>query len=76
MACELLACCRFFDDNMNNMPEAVDYIKKRLCFDDYVSCRRYILYKEYDGKNVLRDLYPDSEEIIKIIQCLQQKEAK
>ena len=74
MPCKLLACCRFFDDHMKNMPEAVHYIKKRLCFDDYASCRRYILYNEHDGKNILHDLDPDSEEVIKIIQCLQQKE--
>jgi hypothetical protein len=75
MACELLACCRFFDDNMKNMPEAEDYIKRKLCFDDYASCIRYIIYKEHGGKDIPQDLNPDSEEVKKIIQCLRQKEA-
>lgn len=63
-------------DNMKNMPKAENYIKKRLCFDDYESCNRYMIYKEYGGENMPQDFGPDSEEVVKIIQCLKQKEQK
>jgi hypothetical protein len=74
MACELLACCQFFNDKMKNMPKAGDYIKKRLCFGDYASCNRYMIYKECGGENIPRDLDPDSEEVEKVIQCLRRKQ--
>jgi hypothetical protein len=58
---------------MKNMPKAEDYIKKRLCFGDYASCSRYMIYKEYGGGSIPRDVDPDSEEVEKIIKCLRQK---
>ena len=73
MSCELTACCQFFNDNMKNMPKTEEYIKKRLCFGDYASCNRFRIYKEFGGENIPRDFYPDSEEVKKIIQCLQKK---
>jgi hypothetical protein len=74
MACELLACCQFFNDKMKNMPNATDYIKKRLCFGDYASCNRYKIYKEHGGESIPSHFDPDSEEVEKIIQCLRQKQ--
>ena len=38
MPCELTVCCKFFIDNMKDMPKSEEYIKKRLCFGDYISC--------------------------------------
>ena len=74
MACELLACCQFFYDNMKNMPKAEYYLKKRLCFGDFESCKRYMIYKESGGENMPLDFDPDSEEVVKIIQCQRQKQ--
>ena len=73
MTCELLSCCQFFNDNMNNMPKAEEYIKKRHCFGDYASCNRFRIYKELGGEDIPRDFDSDSEEVKKIIRCLQKK---
>ncbi len=70
MVCELLACCQFFVDKMKNMPKTEDYIKKRLCFDDYASCNRYMIYKEYGKDSIPHDFDTDYEEVEKIIRCL------
>ena len=59
---------------MKNMPKTAEYIKKRLCFDDYVSCNRFRIYKEYGGENIPIDLGPDDiEEVKKVKQCLRRK---
>ena len=74
MPCELTECCKFFIDNMKNMPKSEEYIKQRLCFGDYASCNRYKIYKEFGGKNIPLGLCPDdTEEVKKIIQCLREK---
>ncbi len=74
MSCELVACCRFFDDKMKDMPKSVDYIKKKFCYADYASCSRYMLFKQYGGGNITPDVDPDSEEVQKIVQCLRRKQ--
>jgi len=74
MACELLACCRFFEDNMKNMPEAENYIKNKLCFGIYTSCNRYKIFKGHGGENIHFNFDPDSEEVKKIVQCMRQKQ--
>ena len=73
MACELLACCQFFNDNMNNMPRTEEYIKKRLCFGDYESCNRFKIYKGLGGEDIPREFDPDAQEVEKIINCLRKK---
>lgn len=74
MTCELLVCCQFFNDKMKNMPKTEDYIKNRLCFSDYTSCNRYMIYKKHGGDAIPRDFDPDSEEVEKIIQCLRERQ--
>ena len=76
MACELLTCCKFFYDKMKNMPKAEEYIKRKLCYGDYATCTRYLLYKEHGGRNIPRDVDPDSEEVEKIIRCLAGRKRK
>ena len=74
MACEILACCQFFNDNMKNMPKTAEYIEKRLCLGDYVSCNRFSIYKEFGGDHIPVGLHPDdAEEMKKVIQCLRNK---
>jgi len=74
MACELLACCRFFDDIMKDMPMAKDYIKQKFCFAEYTSCNRYVIFTQYGGGKIPSDFDPDVEEVEKILQCLRQKQ--
>jgi len=59
---------------MKNMPKTAEYIKKRLCFDDYTACNRYRIFREFGGKNIPLDLGPDDiEEVNKVIRCLRKK---
>ena len=74
--CEIFACCQFFSDNMRNLPKSAEYIKNKLCLDDYESCNRYRIYKAFDGEDKNRSyLDPaDAEEVKKVIQCLGKKQ--
>lgn len=75
MACEIVACCQFFNNKMKDMPKSADYIKSKLCLRDYESCARYRIYKECGGKSIPLDLFPDdTEEVNNVIQCLQNKQ--
>ena len=44
MACEILNCCRFFDEKMRDLPKTTAYIKQRMCLDDYRSCSRFRIF--------------------------------
>jgi hypothetical protein len=71
--CELFAYCQFFSDNMKNLPKAAEYIKHKLCLDDYESCNRFKIYRESGGKNILPYHDPtDVEEVKKALQCLER----
>jgi len=74
MACELMACCRFFADKMESFPKTADYIKQKQCLGDYAACSRFKIYKEFGGENLPPDLDPDdTEEVTKIMQCLRKR---
>jgi len=74
MACELMACCQFFDDKMKNLPTAAEYIKNRRCLDDYESCSRFRIYQKYGGESLPPYLDPDdTEEVEKALECLRKK---
>jgi hypothetical protein len=73
MACEIAACCQFFNDKMKDMPKAAEYIKSKLCNGDYGSCARYKVYKESGGKSIPVEVFPDEAEVNKVIQCLRNK---
>ena len=75
MACELMACCQFFTDKMENLPKTVEYIKQKQCLKDYETCNRFKMYKEFGGENIPPWLDPDdTEEVEKIIRCLRKKQ--
>jgi hypothetical protein len=75
MACELMACCQFFKDNMKGLPTAADFIKKKLCLDDYESCSRFKIYKKFGRENIPHYLDPDdTEQVKKAMQCLRKKQ--
>jgi len=72
--CELFACCQFFDDNMENLPKTAEYIKNKLCFNDYQSCNRYLMYQKFTGEDIPPYLDPnDTEEVKKLRQCFLRK---
>lgn len=72
--CELLPCCQFFNDNMKSLPKSVEYIKNRVCLDDYESCNRYRIYKGLSGDDIPSYLdATDAEEVRKVMQCLREK---
>jgi hypothetical protein len=74
MSCELMDCCQFFKDNMQGMPKTAEYIKHKLCFDNYEVCNRFRIFKELGKDSVPPDLDPDdTEQVQKILQCLRKK---
>lgn len=75
MACEILDCCQFFNDNMKNLPKTAEYIKDKVCFDDFESCSRFKMYKAAGEGAAPLDLYPDdTEDVKKVMTCLQKKQ--
>lgn len=71
MPCDLIEGCQFFNDNMENLPKAAEYIKNKLCLGDYQSCSRFRIYQEYGGENLPPYLDPvDVEQVRKAAQCL------
>jgi len=75
MACEIMACCQFFNDKMGSFPKTADYIKKYQCLGNYESCNRFRIYKEFGGENIPPFLDPyDTEEVEKVIQCLRKRQ--
>ena len=74
MPCDLIEGCQFFNDNMENLPKAAEYIKNKLCLGDFQSCSRFKLYQEYGGENVPSCLYPgDAEDLNKAVRHLRKK---
>lgn len=68
-------CCQFFNENMKEMPKAADYVKARLCHDDYEACNRFKIYQEFGTNNIPSDLDPeDTEQVKKILNCLRTKQ--
>ena len=75
MACELLDCCQFFNDNMKEMPKAAEFVKEKLCSGDFEVCNRFKIYKEFGAKNIPPDLDPDDTELVKkVLECLRNKQ--
>ena len=74
MPCQLVEGCQFFNDNMANMPKSAEYIKTKLCLDNFQACNRFKIYQEYGGENIPPCLYPgDVEEVNKAIRGLRKK---
>ncbi|MSM38999.1 MAG: hypothetical protein GJT30_05170 [Geobacter sp.] len=73
MACEIIACCRFISEKMDNMPMTSHYKKNRHCLNDYESCTRYLTYKSLKKKEMIEGFYLDDvDEIGSVINCLKR----
>lgn len=71
MACEIISCCKFIDDNMGPLPKTAEYIKQKQCLDDYKSCNILKTYKNFFGNSILSHLdFHDIEELSKVIRYL------
>jgi len=46
MICEFFDNCKFFKAAMTEMPKSAEYIKNKLCFNDYNACSRYREFKD------------------------------
>lgn len=58
---------------MIDLPKAAEYIKNKLCLDDYESCNRFRIYKESVGEKIPPYHDPtDIDEVKKIMQCLER----
>ena len=71
MACEILNCCRFFDEKMRDLPKTTAYIKQKMCLDDYRSCSRFRIFNKLREGQIPLELHPDDmEEAKRVMQCL------
>jgi hypothetical protein len=77
MACKLMACCRFFIDNMKYLPRSAEYIRNKLCLGDYEACARFQAYRQLGQGKVPEDLYPfEAAEIKLVMECLQERQGQ
>lgn len=76
MACELFECCQFFKDNMKELPKTAEYIQERVCFGDYLSCKRYRIYQQLACENLTPCLDADVEAVQKMTQCLRSRKVR
>ena len=61
-ACELLAGCVFFHDNMVNMLARAELMKQGLCLVNNRACARYRVYQALGRSKVPTDLFPNHTE--------------
>lgn len=57
--CELLATCIFFNDNMPDMPNTTELLKRTYCRDKFRECARYRAVAAVGRERVPKDLFPD-----------------
>ncbi len=75
MACDIMECCQFFKDHMQDLPKSAAYIQDKLCRADFEKCNRFRVYKLFGKENVPPDLDPDDVgEVEKVLRCLQEKQ--
>jgi hypothetical protein len=62
--CEWAPSCRFFNDQMENMPTTAHLIKNKYCLSNNTACARYMAYKMLGRENIPSDLTPNQPERI------------
>jgi len=60
--CELLPNCIFFNDRMDKMPTASEFMKRRYCRNSNQHCARWTVYCALGKGNVPPDLTPNALE--------------
>lgn len=77
MSCELLECCRFFDDHMRDLPAAAELYQRRLCRGDFHSCTRYQIYKSLGDATLPPFLNAnDLEQVHQAARCLAERQGR
>lgn len=61
-ACEIIATCMFFNDQMAEMPSMSNIIKERYCKGSNTNCARYMVFQALGREAVPTDLYPSQVE--------------
>lgn len=74
MKCDILDCCHFILEHMDNFPKTAEYLKSKLCHGDYEKCPRHRIYLGFDSEDVPFDLdLNDAENMQRIRLCLEKK---
>jgi hypothetical protein len=63
-ACEKLAVCAFFNDQLANMPAMSEQKKRRYCHWDKAACARYQVSLLAGPERVPDDLFPHMSECV------------
>ncbi len=58
MACEKLATCIFFNDQMAGMPAVAKLLKDQYCLGAFADCARFRVASRLGGASVPKDLFP------------------
>ena len=74
MECDILDCCHFVMENLENFPKTARYLTSKLCLGDYQKCNRYRIYLGFGEEDIPFDLdLNDAENMQRIRECLQSK---
>ncbi len=65
--CELLQTCKFFNDQMADMPANATLYKRNLCQGKKDDCARYMVFAAMGREKVPADLFPGQRERAKRI---------
>ena len=65
--CKFIERCIFFNDQMANMPEAADLLKRRYCQGTSDQCARFMIASRLGPAAVPRDLFPPRVEVARAI---------
>jgi hypothetical protein len=59
MACEKLATCLFFNDQLEKMPGVAELLKAQYCRGAFDQCARFRVAAKFGAAYVPQDLYPN-----------------
>ena len=57
--CECLSKCPFFNDKMANKPATTELMKRQYCKDEYQSCARFMVFRQFGREKVPAELFPN-----------------
>lgn len=57
--CELIAKCKFFNDELPNLPDYAELLKEVYCKVDFSDCARFRIFKAFGVAAVPPDIFPN-----------------
>jgi hypothetical protein len=54
--------CRFFEDNLRNMPKVAEVFRRDYCGNQFSECARFIVAKALGNREVPSAMFPNEKE--------------